>query len=85
MPSPTSSGDQHLRTRRMTVVHVRVRDDHAEVMFADSARIYRLARDNPAYEQTMAVLCQAEASRLPLDVRLDVPNGGVIEGVGKKS
>ena len=36
--------------RRLTVARVRERAEHAEVMFYEAARIYRLPRTNPAYQ-----------------------------------
>jgi hypothetical protein len=71
--------DEGQLERRMTAVHVRVRNDHAEVMFVESARIYRLTRDNPAYDETLGVLRAAAASHRPLRVQFDTPNGEVIE------
>jgi hypothetical protein len=67
--------------RRMIVVHVRLFSTHVEVMFAESARIYRLERDNPAFEVTLANLRAAAASHRPLRVRFDMPNGDVIARV----
>lgn len=81
MNRPTAAGDEGQRERRMTVVNVRVHNVHSEVMFVESARIYRLARDNPAYNETLNALEAAAANGRPLLVRFDAPDGEVIEKV----
>jgi 2-methylisocitrate lyase-like PEP mutase family enzyme len=65
--------------RQLTVAHVRAADGHIEVMFFESARIYRLLRDNPTFEATLRRLRAAAASGAPVCVSLDTPNGEVIE------
>jgi len=79
MTRPTAAGDEGQRVRRMTVAHVRVHNNHPEVVFVESARIYRVARDNPAYNETLDALRAAAANQRPLLVRFDTPNGDVIE------
>lgn len=67
------------RERRMTVTQVRERDDGAEVMFVESARIYWLPRANPTYDNSLAALRTAAAGSKRLRVRFDKPNGERIE------
>ena len=79
MKDPAPARDEGRLERRMTVTHVRVRNDRAEVMFVESARIYRLARSNPVYKETLDTLRAAAASARSVRVRFDKPNGEVIE------
>ncbi len=76
-------GDEDRRERSLTVAHVRVSDDYAEVMFHESARIYGLLRSNPRYESAVRELRAAAAQRKPVRVRFVEPNGEVIESVGE--
>jgi hypothetical protein len=73
--------EQARRERTLTVVKVRMRDDRAEVMFAESARIYRVLRTQPRYEQTVRELASAVGRRVR--VRLEAPDGDVIEDATK--
>jgi hypothetical protein len=73
--------DAAQRERRMTVVHVQVHADHAEVMFGESARVYRLARNNPSYENSLHLIERAAARGRSLTVRFVEPHGEVIERV----
>jgi hypothetical protein len=75
------SGDRDSRQRLVTVAHVREREKYAEVMFHESARIYRLLRANPDYAATLRELRAAAAERRPLRVRFVVQNGDVLEAV----
>jgi hypothetical protein len=75
----TNSSDAGQRERRMTVARVRENGDGAEVMFVESARIYRLARANPAYDDTLAALRASAATGKSLRVHFDKPNGELIE------
>ena len=67
------------RARRMTVAHVRVDSEGADVMFLQSTRIYRLSRANPAYDGTLATLRASETGGKPLLVTFDKPHGELIE------
>lgn len=79
MPSGRTT-DEGERERRMTVVKVRAAGEHQEVLFAESARIYRLLRDNPAYDDALRHLGAAARSGRQVRVRFTEPNGEVIEG-----
>lgn len=79
MSLPSDAGQ---RDRRMTVVHVRDKGAGVEVMFVESARIYRLARGNPVYAQVLAALHASAASGRPASVRFDEPDGEIIEWAG---
>lgn len=65
--------------RRMSVVHLQLQADHAEVMFVESARVYRLARSNAQYGSTLSALRAALADRRPLSVVFETADGEVIE------
>jgi hypothetical protein len=81
MADSTATGDEGKRERVMTVVHVRTRQEHEEVMFVESARIYRLRRDTQGYHETLRKLLRAAGTGRPVRVRLNRPNGEVIERV----
>lgn len=81
----TNCSDAGRGARRLTVVHVREYQGDAEVVFAESARIYRLPHRHPAYTDLLDVLHAALASGRPVMVRLDAPNGEEIEWAGKLS
>jgi hypothetical protein len=76
-----SASDDSQRERRLTVAHVRAHAEHAEVMFYETARIYRLLRTNPAHESTLRHLRAAATAGTPVRVRLLEPNGEIIESV----
>ena len=68
--------------RRLTVARVRVQADHAEVMFYETARIYRMPGSNPCFADALRDLRAAMAAGTPVRVRFVEPNGEVIESVG---
>lgn len=67
--------------REMTPAHVREMPgaEFAEVMFLESARIYRLFKKNPRYREILKGLREAIAKERAVRVRLDQPHGGIIE------
>ena len=69
--------------REMTAAHVREMPEagFAEVMFLESARIYRLFKKNPKYKEILKGLREAIARKRVVRVRLDQPHGGIIEEV----
>lgn len=69
--------------REMTAAHVRETPGagFAEVMFLESARIYRLSKKNPKYREILKGLREAIAKKRVVRVRLDQPLGGIIEEV----
>lgn len=67
--------------RWMTVARVREANGLTEVMFFESARIYRLLHHNPAYEVALKKLQAAVASGMPVRVRLTRPHGDEIERI----
>ena len=48
-----TAGDAGKRERLLTVAQVRAHSNHADVMFFETARIYRLPRTNPAYDSAI--------------------------------
>jgi hypothetical protein len=76
-----SVGDAGQRERRLTVAAVRDHSEHADVMFHETARIYRLLRTNPQFEDAVRHLRDAQAAKIPVRVRFHEPNGEVIETV----
>lgn len=83
----TSERNRHKKEtpafREMTAVHVReiAGAEFAEVMFLESARIYKLFRKNPKYEEVWKLLGEAIAKKRVVRVLLDQPHGGIIEEV----
>jgi hypothetical protein len=73
------SGVDSQRDRTMTVLKVRDSSGGTEVIFMESARIYRLMADSPSYEATLAVLRAGVADSKKVRVRLEQANGEVIE------
>ncbi len=67
----------------MTVLKVRAGDGHAEVMFVESARIFRLLCHNPTYREALRELSAAAVSGCQVRVRFVEPNGDIIEEVTK--
>lgn len=67
--------------RRLTVAEVRVRPTHAEVMFFETARIFRLPNGDPAHNVHLRLLENASKKRTPVLVRFSEPKGEVIAGV----
>jgi hypothetical protein len=67
--------------RRLTVSQVRVRPTHAEVMFFETARIFRLPNGDPAHNVHLRLLENASKKRTPVLVRFSEPKGEVIAGV----
>ncbi|HVM06404.1 MAG TPA: hypothetical protein VM242_14650 [Acidimicrobiales bacterium] len=69
--------------RDLTVARIRTRDgaDHVEVLFLESARIYRLPNDCPGFDQLLRSLRDAEASRQPVRVALASPYSEIIRDV----
>ena len=67
--------------REMTVVLIRERKDVVEVAFSESARFYKLSRQNPKFEDILRRLREARDKKYPVRVLLDSPHGDVIEDV----
>jgi hypothetical protein len=70
---------QDSREREMTVARVRTAGVDFEVMFFESARIYRLPRASPAFEETLRELRAAAASGARVRVLLTAPRSEAIE------
>jgi len=69
--------------RALTVAHIRDREgaDYTEVLFLESARIYKLSKKNPAYSAMLSRLRAAFAQRRPVEIRCAPPDGEIIEEV----
>lgn len=86
MAHGSDRSDRHAITeRRMTVARVRLRTDFADVMFFESARIYRLNQTAPDFEEAVQVLREAAASGQAIWVRLTEPNGSVIAAISRRA
>ncbi|HKV63346.1 MAG TPA: hypothetical protein VJO16_15650 [Candidatus Acidoferrum sp.] len=69
--------------REMRVAHIRERKDaeYLEVMFLESARIYKLFKENPAYNEIVGELRAAVGKKSAVQVRCVVAESDVIEEV----
>ncbi len=73
----------------MTVARLRERGgagaDSVDVMFLESARIYKLAKAHPAFQQMHELLREAMAERRPMTVRVASEDSDVIEHVAPRA
>lgn len=76
-------GQRNRHYREMTVAHIREPEgaDHAEVVFLESARFYRLARENPTYDNALRLLRDAVEKGRVLKIGLASPDSDIIEEV----
>ena len=67
--------------REMTVALIRDHKDAGavEVAFSESARFYKLSRQNPKFEDILRQLREAKDNKRALRVLVDFPEGDVIE------
>jgi hypothetical protein len=73
--------DAGQKERLLTVAQVRLRTDHAEVMFYESARIYRLLRTNPAYDDALRLLRESAQVGAHVVVEFAAANSDLIRHV----
>jgi len=69
--------------RELTVAHIRSREDAdvVEVLCLESARIYKLPRDQPGFDRLLERLREAEAEQRAVQVGLASLDSEVIEDV----
>lgn len=80
----TDQGRQgHHHYREMTVAHIREQKgvDYVEVVFLESARFYRLLRENPAYDEALRLLRDVMTKGQVLKVRFASLDTNIIEEV----
>jgi hypothetical protein len=75
------AGDAGQRERVLTVARVRTRSDRADVMFFESARIYRLQRANPSYDDALRLLRRSAATGEHVVVEFVEANSDIIRRV----
>jgi hypothetical protein len=68
-------------SRTMTVAHIREPEgrDYCEVVFLESARLYRLPKANLAFREIIGALRKAEGMGRPVRVVLTTVKGDIIE------
>jgi hypothetical protein len=73
--------------REMRLAHIREPEGakYLEVMFLESARIYKLFKENPAYEEILGHLRGALGKKIALRVRSASAESDVIEEVLPRS
>lgn len=71
----------------LTVARVRTLEgaDHVEVLFLESARIYRLPNDFPGFDRLLECLRNAESSKRPVRVSLASLSSEIIRDVVPRS
>jgi hypothetical protein len=69
--------------REMTVAQIREQQgaEYLEVVFLESARFYRLSKENPRYDEILRRLRAAVAKGSVLKVRCASPDSDIIEEV----
>ena len=67
--------------RDMTVALIRDRQDadSVQVAFSESARFFRLSRQNPKFEDILRLLREAKEKKRAVRVLIDFPEGELIE------
>jgi len=72
--------------RELTVAQIRSREgaDHVQVLFLESARFYRLLREQPRFDELLERLREAELERRPVSVGLASLDSDVIEDVSSQ-
>jgi hypothetical protein len=78
-PNPKQQNEREYR--EMTVVLMRERQDVVEVAFSESARFYKLSRQNPKFAEILGRLREARDRKRPVRVLFESPHGDVIEDV----
>ena len=83
MEPETSHQHEATVDRELTVARVRIPEgaDHVEVLFLESARIYRLPNDCPGFDRLLECLHNAESSKQPVRVALASPSSEIIRDV----
>ena len=79
-----TEGEAGPQERLLTVAQVRAHPGHAEVMFFETARIYRLLRTNSTYKSALRLLHKATTGGTSVRVRFVKVHGDVIEAVRAK-
>ncbi len=82
--SESNAGRQGKRAyREMRVAHIREPEGakYLEVMFLESARFYKLARQHPEFARILRQLREAKEKNSAVGVLMDVPEGEVIKDV----
>ena len=69
------------KERLLTVARVRMQSAHADVMFFETARIYRLPRSVTGFDAAVQTLRDAETSHRPVVVEFEEPTSPVIASV----
>lgn len=78
-PNPKQRGQRQYREMTVALIRERQDADEVEVAFSESARFYRLSRQNSKFENILRQLREARSSQRTVRVLLDVPYGDVIE------
>jgi hypothetical protein len=78
---PKQQGSREYREMTVALIRDRKGTEAAEVAFSESARFYKLLRENPKFETILKHLREAKARQGAVRVLMDFPHGDVIEDV----
>lgn len=83
MNRPDQAERERWHCREMTVAHIRDKKDadYVEVIFLESARFYKLSRQNPTYDDALRRLRDALVRGNMLTVGIASPDSDIIEEV----
>jgi hypothetical protein len=79
------SPDSAMQTFHVARIIGNTEANYMEVTFLESARFYRILKNNKHYNNSVALLHEAEKNKTPLLVSFTEPNGDVIEKVERVS
>jgi hypothetical protein len=74
-------GNTHYRAMTVADIRETTADDYVEVIFLESARFYKLFRENPAFGDTMTSLRESLAKGRAVDVGTRSLDSDVLEEV----
>jgi hypothetical protein len=74
------NGITHLRAMTVADIRETAADDYVEVMFLESARFYKLFRENPAFGDTITCLRASLAEGRAVNVWTESLDSNVLKG-----
>jgi len=78
---PKQQGRREYREMTVALIRDRKGTEAAEVAFSESARFYKLLRENPKFEAILKQLHESKEKQGAVRVLVDFPYGEVIEDV----
>lgn len=79
------TGEGQPFAREMTVARIRDRGAHwTDVVFLESAQVYRLSKSHSRFDALLSRLRTAEAAKTPVTVFVASPSSDIIEDVSSR-